>query len=805
MSRPSYTTTNHDAPRVTLWTTTYPPQADYLSPSQDTSLGSLVPTHRDIPLHNPIPSPTSPQLARNAQPRQRTQHPEPNPTQSTTHPTFEDMPTSPAPTPPGPAHTHTHPFPHTGSHPTRPPPVKRHHSDIEPDLDFSHPSFHLRRQRDTTKCEVADTTIDDDDQEEYDANTALQFPGIRNLHDEGQPILYRTMQRYWEREAHLFQGFTADDITDVERHFADTKVRIQFSINPSLQPQNDQLSIINYRREIEDVCQEHFGLTFRGGPGQHHDVGIFFLRDISVVMIYQYAGVLDNGLSFHQLEYRLNTAIHPKPPLVTSCAPSAPLGPIPLPPRLPPLTTTDDILAALRGSHLPTPDLSSGPPLAHTSTFSPVAPDGLLRRYSVGTVADTTTRVDPVTASPIWTHGIALAVTPNTQPPLAGTYVAPTHAHAVQGATAMRDTTHIQSPNTPPRKANTNNTSTKPRPGNSHFSATHSRSPDTPRTSISTSGVRSPPSSAAFSTLDARLLEERRLREAAELLQAEDNRLSAEARIRLNTVVTQHESQQAALTARLPYLESSVHTLLQAMQSVSSQMSALAAYPPPSHQDWDPPGHCGVKLTPGCWVRPTTPRQRLWSGSWWLLSFLLWISCYLPLAAATLSPSPTSPLPPSITTPSHPAPAFSHLHDPYSSDDSNNSELLDARIAEALQNPLPPSTLDINPPRQRRRRRAWRIHRLPLPPPDADTARHQLDNILWRESLKGETYIGDPGHPPPPGLLLDSLLIAATNINKNTYGKLGDELATWFRASALDFLIIADSDLPAHKATQLWT
>ncbi|RQM19063.1 hypothetical protein B5M09_009970 [Aphanomyces astaci] len=176
-----------------------------------------------------------------------------------------------------------------------------------------------------------------------------------------------------------------------------------------------------------------------------------------------------------------------------------------------------------------------------------------------------------------------------------------------------------------------------------------------------------------------------------------------------------------------------------------------------------------------------------------------------PLAATTLSPSPPSPLPPSITTPSHPAPAFSHLHDPYSSDDSNNSELLDARIAEALQNPLPPSTLDINPPRQRRRRRAWRIHRLPLPPPDADTARLQLDNILWRESLKGETYIGDPGHPPPPGLLLDSLLIAATNINKNTYGKLGDELATWFRASALDFLIIADSDLPAHKATQLWT
>ncbi|RLO07109.1 hypothetical protein DYB28_000126 [Aphanomyces astaci] len=98
------------------------------------------------------------------------------------------------------------------------------------------------------------------------------------------------MERYWEREAHLFQGFTADDNADVERHFA--KVRIQFSMNPSLQSPDDQLSILNYRREIEDICQERFSLTFRGGllehgqqllgtpfnatsgPGQHHDVVI---------------------------------------------------------------------------------------------------------------------------------------------------------------------------------------------------------------------------------------------------------------------------------------------------------------------------------------------------------------------------------------------------------------------------------------------------------------------------------------------------------------------------------------------------
>ncbi|RHZ01165.1 hypothetical protein DYB37_008122 [Aphanomyces astaci] len=178
-----------------------------------------------------------------------------------------------------------------------------------------------------TEQGVADHTIDDDDQEEYDANTALQFSGIRNLHDEGQPNLYRTMQHYWEREAHLFQCFTADDIADVERQFADAKVRIQFSINPSLQHPDDQLSILNYQREIEDICQERFGLTFRGDlleHGQQHlgdplqrtiqgfrGFGYLYLRDITVVMIFQYAGVLDNGLSFHQLEYRNPSKISP--------------------------------------------------------------------------------------------------------------------------------------------------------------------------------------------------------------------------------------------------------------------------------------------------------------------------------------------------------------------------------------------------------------------------------------------------------------------------------------------------------------
>ncbi|RLO11829.1 hypothetical protein DYB28_011058 [Aphanomyces astaci] len=147
-----------------------------------------------------------------------------------------------------------------------------------------------------------------------------------------------------------------------------------------------------------------------------------------------------------------------------------------------------------------------------------------------------------------------------------------------------------------------------------------------------------------------------------------------------------------------------------------------------------------------------------------------------------------------------------HLRDPPSSDDSNNSEHLDHRIADDLHQTapnVPPTTT--TEPRQRRRRRSWRIQRLPLPLPDMNTARIQLGNVLRRETLESEAYIGDVGTPPTPDPRVDSLRIATTNINKNTYGKLRAELATWFRANALDFLIIADADLPAHKATQLWT
>ncbi|RHZ42006.1 hypothetical protein DYB26_015331, partial [Aphanomyces astaci] len=193
--------------------------------------------------------------------------------------------------------------------------------------------------------------------------------------------------------------------------------------------------------------------------------------------------------------------------------------------------------------------------------------------------------------------------------------------------------------------------------------------------------------STAFTTLDARLLEERRLREAAEHQQSEDQRKLTEAQDRLQTTITQQGTHQEAMAERLPIIESSLRTLMQAMQSVSSQLAGLAAL-----------GNPATRL-PAAYPAQTT-----------------------------LTPSTSAP---------------------------------DARI--------------------------------------------QRDNVLRRETLEGEAYIGDAGSTPTLDMQVDSLRIAATNINKNTYGKLSAELATWFRANALDFLIIADSDLPAYKATQLWT
>ncbi|RHY83471.1 hypothetical protein DYB28_002535 [Aphanomyces astaci] len=90
--------------------------------------------------------------------------------------------------------------------------------------------------------------------------------------------------------------------------------------------------------------------------------------------------------------------------------------------------------------------------------------------------------------------------------------------------------------------------------------------------------------SAAFNTLDARLLEERRLREAADHQQTEDQRTLTEAQNRLQTTVSQQGTHQEAMTKRLPIIESSLRTLMQAMQSASTQLTGLAALgTPPAH------------------------------------------------------------------------------------------------------------------------------------------------------------------------------------------------------------------------------
>ncbi|RQM30687.1 hypothetical protein B5M09_010531 [Aphanomyces astaci] len=106
-------------------------------------------------------------------------------------------------------------------------------------------------------------------------------------------------------------------------------VRVQFSINPSLQHPDNLLSIVNYRKEIETICEERFGFTFHSDLNEHGQQllgtpiqrtaqawaaprrGYLFLRDIAVVKLYQYAGVLSNGLYYHQLEYYNRSKLAP--------------------------------------------------------------------------------------------------------------------------------------------------------------------------------------------------------------------------------------------------------------------------------------------------------------------------------------------------------------------------------------------------------------------------------------------------------------------------------------------------------------
>ncbi|ETV77178.1 hypothetical protein H257_09064 [Aphanomyces astaci] len=74
----------------------------------------------------------------------------------------------------------------------------------------------------------------------------------------------------------------------------------------------------------------------------------------------------------------------------------------------------------------------------------------------------------------------------------------------------------------------------------------------------------------------------RRLREATEHQQSEDQRKLTEAQNRLQTTITQQGTHQEAMAERLPIIESSLRTLIQAMQSVSSQLAGLAALGTPA-------------------------------------------------------------------------------------------------------------------------------------------------------------------------------------------------------------------------------
>ncbi|RHY24737.1 hypothetical protein DYB28_000125 [Aphanomyces astaci] len=285
--------------------------------------------------------------------------------------------------------------------------------------------------------------------------------------------------------------------------------------------------------------------------------------------------------------------------------------------RLPPLTATNDILAALRGSRLPTPDVDITGDGYVTLTFDTPAPVAFLWSTS-GPHGDTRLYIRDIAvhlhiltgrprqpAAPLQCRDCGRHDHQG-QPCDRFTYLDPrdrAHSKSHHKSTTRRDI-HTQPRHEPAqyksppprgtphtlrlhlslylqRELSTTwiNASYRPR---AHSDGRLSPSALTKKPSLHLS----PPQALISSTLDARLLEERRLREAAELLQAEDNRLRTAAHIRLNTAVTQHESHQAALAACLIYLESSVHTLLQAMQSVSSEISALAGldpYPLTSH------------------------------------------------------------------------------------------------------------------------------------------------------------------------------------------------------------------------------
>ena len=99
-----------------------------------------------------------------------------------------------------------------------------------------------------------------------------------------------------------------------------------------------------------------------------------------------------------------------------------------------------------------------------------------------------------------------------------------------------------------------------------------------------------------------------------------------------------------------------------------------------------------------------------------------------------------------------------------------------------------------NIPKKKKRKRIkksnpWKPHRLP------ETEMH-TDPIC-----SDGYYIGDPGSAP--NTTKDTIRIATTNINKNAWSKLDQEVVDWFMANELDALVLADSDF-SNEETKIW-
>ncbi|ETV64792.1 hypothetical protein H257_18368 [Aphanomyces astaci] len=559
------------------------------------------------------------------------------------------------------------------------------------------------------------------------------------------------MTMYWEREAHLFEGLSPAEIADIEQHYSETMVRIQFSMNPSFQQPDNPLSNVNFRKEIETICEERFGLTFHGGISEHGQQplrtpiqrtalawaaprrGYLFLGDIFVVMLYQYAGVLSNGLSYHQLEYRNRSKLAPADILCALRAlgdtdaivqnysrmsgahgprdhwaaigcvnwptegnyrfrlvilsqimaetvyanyrlhaagtnrldhvpPSMKLHPLrdlswdnpsstffhPLAVSatklvatkvrigpLPTITTPEDILAALHGSQLLSPDVDIIDNYA-TLTFDSPSPAAFLW-YASGPHGTTRLYVRNIAIQLHVLMGRSRTTAVAKQCPDCGrldhqgkpcdrfTYLDPRdrarsksrHKPTTRGAMSPGARSRSKSVHTRAgRSVSQHSTTVSHTPQSWQYppqqlplyapaptadlvphlrrelstyvdhrivqaTAPLQQEVDTLRVDKEALTALVSATSAAFTSLDARLLE---VCEAAEHQQSEDQRTLTEAQNRLETTITQQGTHQAAMAERLPIIESSLRTLMQAMQSVSTQLTGLAALGTPVAQ-----------------------------------------------------------------------------------------------------------------------------------------------------------------------------------------------------------------------------